>query len=261
MNIMRLLLIIAALGSMDISAAPKKRDRSSDSENVERAEDTFELLEQQARESLIESYQEEHNRLMRLEEEQRSFAHERAVRNGFRTHPDYVLVQPEEPWHRSDTTDFVLVAPSDVLARRHWEESIGAGLHALQAVHRPPVEASTRPFPVVRVFNPVQQQFDLILFMMLLGNLMQEHPAEDPAVRTARINAFMTQLPVQRLTNNEIMCSVCRENAEEEPEGWVQLTCGHYFHKDCLTQWLIQKETCPNCRTTASTGASTGGEG
>ncbi|XP_068323605.1 E3 ubiquitin-protein ligase MBR2-like isoform X2 [Pyrus communis] len=45
-------------------------------------------------------------------------------------------------------------------------------------------------------------------------------------------------------------CCVCQEAfADEDDIG--TLDCGHDFHTSCIKQWLIQKNLCPICKTTA----------
>ncbi|KAF2317165.1 hypothetical protein GH714_013048 [Hevea brasiliensis] len=42
-------------------------------------------------------------------------------------------------------------------------------------------------------------------------------------------------------------CCICQENyADNEDLG--KLDCGHYFHFDCIKQWLIQKNNYPICK-------------
>ena len=41
-------------------------------------------------------------------------------------------------------------------------------------------------------------------------------------------------------------CSICL-NAEQE--AMVKTKCSHIFHSKCLAKWVIQKTTCPMCRT------------
>jgi len=45
-------------------------------------------------------------------------------------------------------------------------------------------------------------------------------------------------------------CSICL-NAEQEAEQeeMVKTKCAHIFHSKCLAKWVIQKTTCPMCRT------------
>lgn len=43
-------------------------------------------------------------------------------------------------------------------------------------------------------------------------------------------------------------CSICQEEYEAEDE-MGKLDCGHFFHVDCIKQWLVQKKTCPMCKT------------
>ncbi|XP_074279254.1 putative E3 ubiquitin-protein ligase RHG1A [Silene latifolia] len=44
-------------------------------------------------------------------------------------------------------------------------------------------------------------------------------------------------------------CCVCQETYKEG-EYIGTLDCGHDFHKDCIKQWLSQKNLCPICKTT-----------
>lgn len=40
----------------------------------------------------------------------------------------------------------------------------------------------------------------------------------------------------------DTQCSICFE------QGDFQLSCGHIFHKRCITEWKKRKHSCPNCR-------------
>ena len=46
---------------------------------------------------------------------------------------------------------------------------------------------------------------------------------------------------------NEI-CTICLDPYEKK-EGISKLKCGHIFHYECIDQWIIDKITCPLCRT------------
>jgi hypothetical protein len=50
-------------------------------------------------------------------------------------------------------------------------------------------------------------------------------------------------------TENEdnISCSICLDNFEI---GSIicELKCKHYYHKECIDEWLNENNTCPNCR-------------
>lgn len=39
------------------------------------------------------------------------------------------------------------------------------------------------------------------------------------------------------------LCSICLEDNAD-----VQLGCLHRFHSECINQWRIRSESCPNCR-------------
>ncbi|OMO49476.1 Zinc finger, RING-type [Corchorus olitorius] len=46
-------------------------------------------------------------------------------------------------------------------------------------------------------------------------------------------------------------CTICQEEYEADEETG-KLCCGHSFHIQCIKQWLVQKNTCPVCKTEAS---------
>ncbi|XP_060173405.1 probable E3 ubiquitin-protein ligase RHG1A [Lycium barbarum] len=47
-------------------------------------------------------------------------------------------------------------------------------------------------------------------------------------------------------------CCICREEYNDGDDLGT-LECGHDFHKDCIKQWLMQKNLCPVCKTTGLT--------
>ncbi|KAG9142449.1 hypothetical protein Leryth_018235 [Lithospermum erythrorhizon] len=49
---------------------------------------------------------------------------------------------------------------------------------------------------------------------------------------------------------NDETCAICLKDFEEDENIGI-LSCQHQFHRDCLTNWLINKNSCPMCRATA----------
>ena len=47
------------------------------------------------------------------------------------------------------------------------------------------------------------------------------------------------------IINNIDRCSICFENMLNDI---YRLDCAHRFHKQCVTEWLTRKQTCPLCR-------------
>ena len=48
-------------------------------------------------------------------------------------------------------------------------------------------------------------------------------------------------------TSENTDCSVCLEKMNHG-DNIIQLICGHIYHKDCVDGWLLNHNTCPNCR-------------
>ena len=51
-------------------------------------------------------------------------------------------------------------------------------------------------------------------------------------------------------------CAICRENDCNPAPLMTTTTCNHTFHKICLDNWLIAKNTCPMCRVVLSNRAA-----
>ena len=47
-------------------------------------------------------------------------------------------------------------------------------------------------------------------------------------------------------------CSVCMDKLTNP----IQLSCGHLFCEDCISQWFEKKTTCPLCRKVIKKGSS-----
>lgn len=55
-------------------------------------------------------------------------------------------------------------------------------------------------------------------------------------------------------------CAVCRVEFESEDEV-KKLPCGHYYHPECVGQWLQQKKICPQCNREVTCSSSGGNAG
>lgn len=52
------------------------------------------------------------------------------------------------------------------------------------------------------------------------------------------------------LTETDRRCSICQEEYEIADEIG-KLHCGHAYHVGCIKKWLLRKNTCPVCKTSA----------
>lgn len=50
----------------------------------------------------------------------------------------------------------------------------------------------------------------------------------------------------KKLFGNIEQCFICMDQFKEN-EILKQINCGHLFHKECLTQWLLNENKCPIC--------------
>ncbi|CAA3020929.1 probable E3 ubiquitin- ligase HIP1 [Olea europaea subsp. europaea] len=47
-------------------------------------------------------------------------------------------------------------------------------------------------------------------------------------------------------------CVICQTDYEEQEKMGI-LDCGHEYHRDCIKKWLLMKNSCPICKSTALT--------
>jgi hypothetical protein len=76
-----------------------------------------------------------------------------------------------------------------------------------------------------------------------------------------RLLNFMQEMPIM-LPRNPVLppsiidgdfeikgeCSVCLLACEQSQRVLKPANCDHCFHEDCLTPWIREHSTCPNCR-------------
>lgn len=47
---------------------------------------------------------------------------------------------------------------------------------------------------------------------------------------------------------NEMTCSICLDDYDHDDVVVQSKHCSHYFHKECILDWLIKSDQCPCCR-------------
>lgn len=65
--------------------------------------------------------------------------------------------------------------------------------------------------------------------------------AEIELMVNQKLKAIVDQV---KLTGKE--CSICRDDYRSG-QRVGNLTCGHLFHKECISTWFVHKQTCPEC--------------
>jgi len=84
-------------------------------------------------------------------------------------------------------------------------------------------------------------------FQNVLNQLLLMHQPQS----VPTFAAFLQELPVQKLMKEDVQqhirCSICCQDFQEGNEV-VQLPCKHVFEQECLSPWLKEHNSCPNCR-------------
>ncbi|KAG9410386.1 hypothetical protein AC1031_018422 [Aphanomyces cochlioides] len=50
-------------------------------------------------------------------------------------------------------------------------------------------------------------------------------------------------------------CAICIEDFDDCQECILQFPCSHAFHRDCVMDWIMEKQTCPICRSKVVSGS------
>lgn len=66
-------------------------------------------------------------------------------------------------------------------------------------------------------------------------------PASDAAISRC------SKVRFEELTNDNSVCPVCTEHFSETSDI-IKLPCNHVFDRQCVVDWLRQKNSCPVCR-------------
>jgi len=77
---------------------------------------------------------------------------------------------------------------------------------------------------------------DIVVFILFIVNFYVKHIIRVP--------------PPSNNSQVDDCCSICLEEIREDSVKTFE--CDHYFHLECLNQWVSKSATCPVCRTKLS---------
>ncbi|XP_047331836.1 E3 ubiquitin-protein ligase RING1-like [Impatiens glandulifera] len=79
-----------------------------------------------------------------------------------------------------------------------------------------------------------------------------QSPTATSAEETTLLVSQMPTLSADQLTATNSLCTVCLEGFEIADAK--RFNCGHVYHADCITEWLLLHDSCPLCRCDISGG-------
>jgi len=104
---------------------------------------------------------------------------------------------------------------------------------------------------MVRAGNP----FDLLQGMQQMGPMMFFGADGNMQPQSRGVSEeFIDNLPPMK-AGKEADCNICLEKVGENGNKSCELPCGHAFDKNCLVQWLKEKDSCPVCRAKLDQGS------
>ena len=114
-----------------------------------------------------------------------------------------------------------------------------------------PTQQTTQPATIEFSFMNPSSDTNLQNIFNTIMNDMQNNSSQSSRLTFEQILQYteITNIREQNSNSNEtIMCSICRNNIQDnEPLRKIR-NCGHYFHLNCIDNWLLNNSTCPLCR-------------
>ena len=92
-------------------------------------------------------------------------------------------------------------------------------------------------------FNPIILLNIITLILSVIKNAEFSNEMVDYNIITSETIPYLTTIS-EFPENTE--CTICLENIED---NCTKLDCGHYFHMNCIRNWMLRRNTtCPLCR-------------
>ena len=89
--------------------------------------------------------------------------------------------------------------------------------------------------------------FGLILFWVIYGYYTCCREDDLPHI-VITIKRPAPKVKSSTVKRPGVVCTICMEEIEKGTVCKQIPTCKHEFHKTCISKWLVESSTCPNCR-------------
>ena len=90
-----------------------------------------------------------------------------------------------------------------------------------------------------------------IEILEVINNLMYKSYESIEILEKSTVNDEMLEYNIienNQVNNEDRICTICQEDLKNEIFAVNIEKCGHFFHKNCIDNWLIRSNTCPLCR-------------
>lgn len=94
----------------------------------------------------------------------------------------------------------------------------------------------------------IQIMLTILLFLSCLSPFIHTF---NGCIKNIKYRYYTFKLSVYKITSNDNLlldeCPICLEKYVVN-DKILNLECNHKFHKGCLSEWLKNNNTCPQCR-------------
>jgi len=119
-----------------------------------------------------------------------------------------------------------------------------------------PPTSNTEPTPLVNRLRNIEISLTEPFHSQFFNSIFNSSETEESSLSLSNL-LENTELSVHRTTDEETMCAICRADIQENAIIRKINGCGHFFHHNCLDNWLKNNHTCPVCRQSLRTNTTT----
>ncbi|CAH1451555.1 unnamed protein product [Lactuca virosa] len=150
---------------------------------------------------------------------------------------------------KSDDGQTICVSPSRGIPRSaKYGLSIGIGVPALISIIWLICYASAR----AQAQNESHNQSIDINSIAIIPRLASRTGLDGPTIESYTKTIIGES---GRLSNDDATCAICLSDYKPKESLRTIPECNHYFHSDCIDEWLKLNATCPVCRNTPESSA------
>ncbi|XP_022158249.1 E3 ubiquitin-protein ligase RING1-like [Momordica charantia] len=100
-----------------------------------------------------------------------------------------------------------------------------------------------------RVYDDIESRVQVSrVFTIVLSERARQQPSPPPQTVEEASATAVAIIEAEEIIDSDRDCAICFEGFEEKQVCRVIEKCGHFFHKDCVDQWLTMERGCPLCR-------------
>ena len=140
------------------------------------------------------------------------------------------------------------------IALTTWDFSTLSGLHSLPSACFKPMHMSMLNIILMCIFYVFVLMPFYTIIILLPYYLYQVYKYAEGIRQKKLLKHYLVKAMPSVVFNRKLFdieeCAICMETFKEGQDHISPLLCDerHYFHSDCIEEWLVKKNECPLCK-------------